>query len=225
MLFDMRGETVPKAAAISMVNRTLKDDGHSPSARECVEIVDALAAADGNDRVLNFTTLEFWTVADRILYPRACECEGESEREDSDVPAYASPSDYEGVLVLDRDGDYWKSDGSMWRLYFSLNGLKQDEPDSKRAHLPQPYAPYVRVEHLDSDNNEDRACGCEDRLSEVDDLDPFTTCLLIDTFQLVLRNNDVSILDRVMARAAIETAKMSLPDGAMEAYRAAKAAR
>ena len=49
MLFDMRGETVPKAAAISMVNRTLKDDGHSPSARECVEIVDALAAADGNN--------------------------------------------------------------------------------------------------------------------------------------------------------------------------------
>ena len=86
------------------------------------------------------------------------------------------------------------------------------------------FAPYVRVERLDSEGDEDRAGAGEDRAPEGDDLDPFNTCLLIDTFQLVLKSNDVSILDRFMARAAIETAKMSLPDGAMEAYRDAKAA-
>ena len=93
------------------------------------------------------------------------------------------------------------------------------------------FAPYVRVERLDSEGDEDRAGAGEDRAGagedrapEGDDLDPFNTCLLIDTFQLVLKSNDVSILDRFMARAAIETAKMSLPDGAMEAYRDAKAA-
>ncbi|WP_408935003.1 hypothetical protein ACKFRL_07825 [Corynebacterium marquesiae] len=205
----MRGETVPKAAAISMVNRTLKDDGHSPSARECVEIVDALAAADGNDRVLNFTALEFWTVADRVMYPRTCECESASERADDTVPAKAPAEDYSGVVVQDRDGDFWKSNGFKWRFYSSREKLNRDECVSHRDILPEMYGPYVRVESLDS---------------EGDDLDPFTTCLLIDTFQLVLRNSDVSILDRFMARAAIETAKMSLPDGAMEAYRDAKAA-
>ncbi len=208
MLFDMRGETVPKAAAISMVNRTLKDDGHSPSARECVEIVDALAAADGNNRVLNFTALEFWTVADRVMYPRTCECESASERVDDTIPARTLAKDFPGVTVRDDDGDYWKSDGDKWRLYLSDASRENDMPDAEREWLPVLFAPYVRVESLDS---------------EGDDLDPFTTCLLIDTFQLVLRNNDVSILDRVMARAAIETAKMSLPEGAWAAYLETKA--
>ena len=146
MLFDMRGETVPKAAAISMVNRTLKDDGHSPSARECVEIVDTLAAADGNDRVLNFTALEFWTVADRVMYPRACECEGERE----------------------------------------------------------------------------------DRLSEDDDPVLFNLCRMIDTFQRVLYGEGDSTfraLSNLAGMAAMELAKDSLPDGAMDAYESTKAAR
>lgn len=208
MLFDMRGETVPKAVAIAMVNRTLKDDGHSPSARECVEIVDALAAADGNNRVLNFTALEFWTVADRVMYPRACECESASERADETVPAEAYAVDFPGVIVRDDDGDYWKSDGVEWSLSLSLDEVERGVTHSEVRRLSLLFAPYVRVEHLDS---------------EGDDLDPFTTCLLIDTFQLVLRNNDVSILDRVMARAAIETAKMSLPDGAWDEYLATKA--
>lgn len=210
MLFDMRGETVPKAVAIAMVNRTLKDDGHSPSARECVEIVDCLAAAKGNDRVLNFTALEFWTVADRILYPRACECESASERVDNTVPAEAYAVDFPGVIVRDDDGDYWKSDGIEWKLSLSLDEVERGVTHADSRRLSLLFAPYVRVESLDS---------------EGDDLDPFTTCLLIDTFQLVLRNNDVSILDRVMARAAIETAKMSLPDGAWDAYLATKAER
>lgn len=217
MLFDMRGETVPKAAAISMVNRTLKDDGHSPSARECVEIVDTLAAADGNNRVLNFTALEFWTVADRVMYPRACECESASERADETVPAEAYAVDFPGVIVRDGDGDYWKSDGVEWSLSLSLDEVERGVTHSEVRRLSLLFAPYVRVEHLDSEGDEDRA-------PEGDDLDPFNTCLLIDTFQLVLKSNDVSILDRFMARAAIETAKMSLPDGAMEAYRDAKAA-
>ena len=224
MLFDMRGETVPKAAAISMVNRTLKDDGHSPSARECVEIVDALAAADGNDRVLNFTALEFWTVADRVMYPRACECESASERADETVPAEAYAVDFPGVIVRDGDGDYWKSDGVEWSLSLSLDEVERGVTHSEVRRLSLLFAPYVRVEHLDSEGDEDRAGAGEDRAPEGDDLDPFNTCLLIDTFQLVLKSNDVSILDRFMARAAIETAKMSLPDGAMEAYRDAKAA-
>ena len=210
MLFDMRGETVPKAAAISMVNRTLKDDGHSPSARECVEIVDALAAADGNNRVLNFTALEFWTVADRILYPRTCECESASERADDTVPAEAYAVDFPGVIVRDDDGDYWKSNGVEWSLSLSLDEVERGVTHADSRRLSALFAPYVRVESLDS---------------EGDDLDPFTTCLLIDTFQLVLRNNDVSILDRVMARAAIETARMSLPDGAWDEYLATKAER
>lgn len=218
MLFDMRGETVPKAAAISMVNRTLKDDGHSPSARECVEIVDALAAADGNNRVLNFTALEFWTVADRVMYPRACECESASERADETVPAEAYAVDFPGVIVRDGDGDYWKSDGVEWSLSLSLDEVERGVTHSEVRRLSLLFAPYVRVEHLDSEGDEDRA-------PEGDDLDPFNTCLLIDTFQLVLRNNDVSILDRVMARAAIETAKMSLPDGAWDAYLETKAER
>lgn len=218
MLFDMRGETVPKAAAISMVNRTLKDDGHSPSARECVEIVDCLAAADGNNRVLNFTALEFWTVADRVMYPRTCECESASERADDTVPAEAYAVDFPGVIVRDDDGDYWKSDGVEWKLSLSLDEADRGVSYADSRRLSLLFAPYVRVEHLDSDGNEDRA-------PEGDDLDPFTTCLLIDTFQLVLKSNDVSILDRVMARAAIETAKMSLPDGAWEAYESAKAER
>lgn len=210
MLFDMRGETVPKAAAISMVNRTLKDDGHSPSARDCVEIVDALAAADGNDRVLNFTALEFWTVADRVMYPRTCECESASERADDTVPAEAYAVDFPGVVVRDDDGDYWKSDGDEWKLSLSLDEVERGVTHADSRRLSLLFAPYVRVESLDS---------------EGDDLDPFTTCLLIDTFQLVLRNNDVSILDRVMARAAIETAKMSLPEGAWAAYLETKAER
>lgn len=210
MLFDMRGETVPKAAAISMVNRTLKDDGHSPSARECVEIVDALAAADGNDRVLNFTALEFWTVADRILYPRTCECESASERADDTVPAEAYAVDFPGVIVRDDDGDYWKSDGDEWKLSLSLDEVEHGVTHAGSRRLSLLFAPYVRVESLDSED---------------DDLDPFATCLLIDTFQLVLKSNDVSILDRVMARAAIETAKMSLPEGAWDAYLATKAER
>lgn len=217
MLFDMRGETVPKAVAIAMVNRTLKDDGHSPSARECVEIVDCLAAAKGNDRVLNFTALEFWTVADRILYPRTCECESASERADDTVPAEAYAVDFPGVIVRDDDGDYWKSNGVEWSLSLSLDEVERGVTHSEVRRLSLLFAPYVRVEHLDSEGDEDRA-------PEGDDLDPFNTCLLIDTFQLVLKSNDVSILDRFMARAAIETAKMSLPDGAMEAYRDAKAA-
>lgn len=208
MLFDMRGETVPKAVAIAMVNRTLKDDGHSPSARECVEIVDTLAAADGNNRVLNFTALEFWTVADRVMYPRTCECESASERADDTVPAEAYAVDFPGVIVRDDDGDYWKSDGVEWSLSLSLDEVERGVTHSEVRRLSLLFAPYVRVERLDS---------------EGDDLDPFTTCLLIDTFQLVLRNNDVSILDRVMARAAIETARMSLPDGAWDEYLATKA--
>lgn len=218
MLFDMRGETVPKAAAISMVNRTLQDDGHSPSARECVEIVDTLAAADGNNRVLNFTALEFWTVADRILYPRTCECESASERADDTVPAEAYAVDFPGVIVRDDDGDYWKSNGVEWSLSLSLDEVERGVTHSEVRRLSLLFAPYVRVEHLDSEGDEDRA-------PEGDDLDPFNTCLLIDTFQLVLKSNDVSILDRVMARAAIETAKMSLPEGAWAAYESAKAAR
>lgn len=225
MLFDMRGETVPKAAAISMVNRTLKDDGHSPSARECVEIVDALAAADGNDRVLNFTALEFWTVADRVMYPRACECESASERADETVPAEAYAVDFPGVIVRDGDGDYWKSDGVEWSLSLSLDEVERGVTHSEVRRLSLLFAPYVRVEHLDSEGDEDRAGAGEDRAPEGDDLDPFNTCLLIDTFQLVLKSNDVSILDRVMARAAIETARMSLPDGAWDEYLATKAER
>lgn len=157
MLFDMRGETVPKAAAISMVNRTLKDDGHSPSARDCVEIVDALAAADGNDRVLNFTALEFWTVADRVMYPRTCECESASERADDTVPAEALAKDFPGVTVRDDDGDYWKSDGDEWRLYLSDVSRANGMPVEEREQLSRLFAPYVRVESLDSEGDEDRA--------------------------------------------------------------------
>lgn len=158
MLFDMRGETVPKAAAISMVNRTLKDDGHSPSARDCVEIVDALAAADGNDRVLNFTALEFWTVADRVMYPSTCECESEREREGADdtVPAEARAEDYPGVVVQDSDGDFWKSNGTEWSLSLSLDEVDRGMSYADSRRLSPLFAPYARIEHLDSDNNEDR---------------------------------------------------------------------
>lgn len=225
MLFDMRGETVPKAVAIAMVNRTLKDDGHSPSARECVEIVDCLAAAKGNDRVLNFTALEFWTVADRILYPRTCECESASERADNTVPAEAPAEDYSGVVVQDRDGDFWKSNGFKWRFYSSREKLNRDECVSHRDILPESYGPYSRVEHLDLDGDEDRAGAGEDRLSEDDDPVLFNLCRMIETLRRVLAVNDVSARDLFGGLSAIELAKFALPEGAWDAYESAKAAR
>ena len=223
MLFDMRGETVPKAAAIAMVNRTLKDDGHSPSARECVEIVDALAAVDGNDRVLNFTALEFWTVADRVMYPRTCECESASERADDTVPVRALAKDFPGVTVRDDDGDYWKSDGDKWQLYLSAAGRENDMPDAERNWLPVLFAPYVRVESLDSEGDEDRAG--EDHLSEDNDPVLFNLCRMIDVLQRVLGVNDVSARDLFGGFSAVELAKFALPEGAWDAYLETKAER
>lgn len=225
MLFDMRGETVPKAVAIAMVNRTLKDDGHSPSARECVEIVDTLAAADGNNRVLNFTALEFWTVADRILYPRACECESASERADDTVPAEAYAVDFPGVIVRDDDGDYWKSNGVEWSLSLSLDEVERGVTHSEVRRLSLLFAPYVRVERLDSEGDEDRAGAGEDRLSEDDDPVLFNLCRMIDVLQRVLGVNDVSARDLFGGLSAIDLAKFALPEGAWDAYESTKAAR
>lgn len=225
MLFDMRGETVPKAAAISMVNRTLKDDGHSPSARECVEIVDTLAAADGNNRVLNFTALEFWTVADRVMYPRTCECESASERADDTVPAEAYAVDFPGVVVRDDDGDYWKSDGIEWNLSLSLDEVDRGVTHSEVRRLSLLFAPYVRVERLDSEGDEDRAGAREDRLSEDDDLIVTNLCHMIDVCDRLIRNRDVPFSDVLSSMSAIELAKFALPEGALEAYLSTKAAR
>ena len=218
MLFDMRGETVPKAVAIAMVNRTLKDDGHSPSARECVEIVDCLAAAKGNDRVLNFTALEFWTVADRILYPRTCECESARERANDTVPAEAYAVDFPGVVVRDDDGDYWKSDGVEWSLSLSLDEVERGVTHADSRRLSLLFAPYVRVESLDSE-------GDEDRLSEDDDPVLFNLCRMIDVLQRVLGVNDVSARDLFGGLSAIDLAKFALPDSAWDEYLATKAER
>lgn len=223
MLFDMRGETVPKAVAIAMVNRTLKDDGHIPSARDCVEIVDALAAPKGNDRVLNFTALEFWTVADRVLYPRACECADDDG--DDTVPARACAYDYPGEIVQDCDGDYWKSDGNVWGVYASLDQARLSYGSFTAVRLPELCAPYVVVEHLDSGDDEDRAGAGEDRLSEDDDPVLFNLCRMIETLRRVLAVNDVSARDLFGGLSAIELAKFALPEGAWDAYESAKAAR